>query len=220
MTDGPTSETPGVDGGFGFPMPNSPHDPTPVPSAATGPLPPPGFSPMSPLPPGAGAPPSGVHSYAAAPKNKTKRNVLVAVFLVFLLLLGGCGSLIFLGAKAVKGATDEGNRFLTALYKSPADATARVCKGSGLDVAVLAEARAFMSTNGWNGAKSLKSSNVSTANGKTTGVVGGTVHLADGNRGVRLNLEKDGSWCISGFRVAGPTDASATTDPSSGSGLK
>jgi hypothetical protein len=223
MTDGPNDETPGANGGFGFPMPSSPHTPTPTPSDATAPLPPTGFSPMSPLPPGAGLPPNGVPSFSASPptpKSNTKRNVLVAVFLVFLLLLGGCGSLIFLGAKAVKGATDEGNRFLTALYKNPADAAARVCKGTGLDVAALTEARSFLSTNGWDGAKSLKSSNVNSSNGKTTGEVGGSVHLADGDRGVRLAMEKHGSWCVSGFHVDGPTDPSATTEPSSGSGLK
>ncbi len=231
MTDGPNDSTPGANGGLGFPTPNSPHLPTPTPpplptptpSDATSPLPPPGFSPISPLPPGAGVPPSGVPSYTpvpAAPKNNTTRNVLIAVFVIFVLLLGGCGSLIFFGAKAVKGATDEGNRFLTALYKGPAEAEARVCKGTGLDAAALVEARTYLTTNGWDGGKSLRSSSVNSTNGKTTGQVGGTIHFADGNRGVRLTMEKQGSWCVAGFHVDGPTGASATTEPSSGSGLK
>ena len=150
-----------------------------------------------------------------AKKRRSRLKIALGVFLVFVLLIGGCSVFAF---KAIKGAADEGNRFLVALNQSSNAASKRTCANTGLDAAALDAIRDYLTKNGWDGTKSLRGSSVAATKGTTTGEVTGTVHLKDGDRAILLNMRKKGSWCVAGIHVAGPDTGatvgtgSATTD--------
>jgi hypothetical protein len=125
------------------------------------------------------------------PKKKKKWPwVVLGIFLLLALLIGGCTVLI---VKAVGKPVKAGNNFADALYKSPADAAKMLCPGTALNEEGLKTQRDALIAAGWTGSKSLLGANVSSNNGTSSAIVSGTF----GSSAVTIEMGKNGSdYCV------------------------
>ncbi len=107
--------------------------------------------------------------------------------------IGACSAFVF---KAISGPTTFGNEFADKLYSNPATAAQDLCPGATVDAAGLQRTHDALVANGWTGSKRLLGSNVTTANGSTSAIVGGTL----GSSTVSIEMAKvNGDWCITNF---------------------
>ncbi len=225
MTDR-TNEQPTNTGGFPTPQPANPPqfpNPQPVnppqfPNQPSFPPPPesakpsefanpPGFS--TPGSPGSSFPPPNT-GYTVAPVVRKKGRwwkILLIIVALLVLLIGGCTALF---VKSFKNVTDNGNKFLAALYTSADSAVPLACPGT--DRAELDEVRGGLLASGWTGARRLSSVSTNTTNGRSTGSVSGTVTLASGPQPITLVMRKDPKWCVSAALVG--TDSVSSTNSS------
>jgi hypothetical protein len=170
-----------------------------------------GFGPMSPLPPGVTAPAVNLPTFGGAPSGafgepsigptpaKKKRKwwkIILGLFLVLVLLIGGCTAVVI---KAARGVVGEGNKFLSALYTGTDDAMKRACPGAKREEIALL--RSALVKDGWVGTKHLNSFSTNSANGVTTGEVSGSVQLSNGPHAVVLAIEKNPNWCVKSAQV-------------------
>ncbi len=107
--------------------------------------------------------------------------------------VGACSVWAF---KALSGPTTFGNEFAEKLYSNPAAAAGDLCPGATLDAAGVQSAHDALVANGWTGDKRLLGTNVTTVNGSSTAVVGGTL----GTSTVTIEMTKiGGDWCVTNF---------------------
>lgn len=208
MTDGPNDGPTNL--GFPTPqpanpqMPNSPQFPNP-----------PQFPPPQSLPPDysagttSGFPPP-TPGYTVQPIVRKKGRwwkILLIIIALLVLLIGGCTALVF---KSFKGITDEGNKFLAALYTGTDAAAALACPGT--DRADLDDVRNGLMGSGWAGQKRLNSVTSNTTNGRTTGSVGGTITLTSGTQPITLVMRKDPKWCVSAALIGTDATSESSTE--------
>lgn len=128
-----------------------------------------------------------------APKKKKKWPwILLGIFLLLVVLIGGCSAFVW---RSISGITGTGNDFVSALNTSGAEAAAKGCPGA-FTVEELDGLRTELVNNGWAGGKSLLSSKVNNTNGVESATVSGTFSTTTPIP-VDLVLAKNGDkWCV------------------------
>jgi hypothetical protein len=140
--------------------------------------------------------------WAQAPKKRRWPKVLLIIFVLLALLIGGCSYLIF---KSVRPIVDKGNDFVSALYKGGTEAKALTCADAGISTEYLNQIRNELKAAGWTGQKTLLASGIESATGTlSTAKVSGTLAVTGATRSVELRLQKpSGGWCVSSFPSPG-----------------
>jgi hypothetical protein len=137
-------------------------------------------------------------AFAGTPPKKKRKwwKIVLGIFLVLALLIGGCTAIVI---KAARGVVGEGNKFLSALYKSNDDAMKIACRGAKREEVALL--RSELLKQGWVGSKQLNSFSTNSINGVSTGEVSGSVQLTDGPHRVVLTIAKNTDWCVKAAQV-------------------
>jgi hypothetical protein len=148
-----------------------------------------------------GGPPRGTfggQSIGPTPSKKKRKwwKIILGLFLVLVLLIGGCTAVVI---KAARGVVGEGNKFLSALYTGTDDAMKHACPGARRESIALL--RSALVKEGWVGTKRLNSFSTNSTSGVTTGEVSGSVQLSNGPHAVAIAIEKKPDWCVKSAQV-------------------
>jgi hypothetical protein len=125
---------------------------------------------------------------------------LLAIFLLFVLLIGGCSVFVW---RTISGATDAGNEFVEQLYADPSRAAQDLCAGSATTAAELGSIRDQLVADGWTGGKSLIGAGINSNGNGTEGGVTGSLSTTLSTP-VAIELRKPGGdWCVQRL-IVGP----------------
>jgi hypothetical protein len=151
----------------------------------------------------AGFPPGSQGPWAQAPKKRRWPKILLLVFVLFALLIGGCSFLVF---RSVRPIVDRGNQFVAALYEGGTAAKAFACPNADVTTEELNDLGKQLKASGWRGAKTLLASGVASEAGQvSTATVSGTLPVTGGTKTIEIDLQKPDKWCVVSVEVGGVT---------------